>query len=272
MSNWPIIQGASRFETLGIGSGAGTAVTASSSVNVKGNYATLGTASFKYAGFSAMICNGSGAGRFRLDIAVNTGSADTVIVEDLYVDMTTNSGATGEWILPIPVAVPAGAIVKARCQCTVASRSFQVAVIGYANNASGDPGFRALKSLTDWTNTDPTTSIATGTGTGTTSWAQITASTSVRVASLFMLMDSTGTASGRTTSSMAIDIGWGAAGSEKVLATVLQLLQTSTPALVTHGPFPCDIPAGTRLATRATVGTAQGISSNFATPLYGLVI
>ncbi len=269
MSNLPIIQGASRFETLGLSSGSGATVT-SGAANAKGSYTTLGTTGFRYGGIALMLGNANSTARFRIDLAVNTGISTQIIAEDLFADFKA-SATQVEYAFNLPLRIPAGASVMVRAQSTTASQTVQAALLGWTGNFAGDPGYRALKCLTDWTNTDPTNLIATGTSAGTTAWTQVQASTPSRVAAIMMLLDSAG-GSGRTASSMSIDIGWGNAGSERVLASVFQVLASSPLACVDHGPFPCDIPAGTRLATRATLATAQATSTSFGTPLYGLAL
>ena len=246
-----------RYETQGISGGNGTTITPGAA-NTKGSYTTLGTAGFSYDGFFA-TCTGLGGGgttRYRVDLAVNNGGSDQVIVEDLYFD--PSSGGLyylGPRRILLPVSLAAGAVVKARVQSANGSGSCLVGVLGFQGDAKATKGFRALKSATDWTNTDPTNSL-TLSGTTLTGWSQVMASTPVRFAGLTMSINSLGT--NLTAAQATFEIGIGASGSEHTTGIVIPLqLFGGMGSLGTESCLPCDIPAGSRLSVRAQCSAAD---------------
>ena len=255
-----------RYETQGISGGVGTTLTAGATANTKGSFAILGTTGFEYDGFHLYITGftGGGTSRYRVDIAVNTGGSDQVIVEDVYFDPSPAATyyADQKSVL-IPVNVPRGAVVKARCQSTGTSVTVAASVLGFQGDAKATKGFRALKSATDWTNTDPTNSLTLN-GTTLTGWVQIMASTPVRFAGLYLTLDSLGSTS-LTTAHATFEIGIGASGSEHTTGIVIARQLSALNVINMHGPYPCDIAAGTRLAVRAQCDAAD-------TNSYGVVL
>jgi hypothetical protein len=247
-----------RYETQGISGGVGTTVTASATVNTKGSYATLGTTGFEYDGFFLALTGfgGGGAARYRVDVSANTGGSDQLIVEDLYFDPSASGTYyNAQDTVLIPVCVPAGATLKARTQSTSASVTMGISVLGYQGDAKATKGFRALKSATDWTNTDPTNSI-TLSGTTQTGWTQIMASTPVRFAGLHLALDSLGN-TGLTTAHATFEVGIGALGSEHTTGIIVAAQLAATVICRARGPFPCNIAAGTRLSVRAQCDAAN---------------
>lgn len=263
---------ACRYESLGIGTGVGTTVTASATTTLKGSYTTLGTSAFPYDGFllSWTAITGQTARRYRLDIAINTGGADTIIVQDLFVEMPSTSALNVyQPVVYIPVAIPSGAAVKARLQCSTASGTLSVSLAGYEGNAHAIKGFPRLISCTDWTNNDPTNSTITLNGTTATAYSEVMASTPSAIAALYFEIDSKGVSA--TAGLVAWTIGFGGAGSEKTLLTFATALAPLTTPCISGplvGPIPCKLPAGTRLAIKAQASAAN--TSVIAPVLTGL--
>lgn len=249
MSNWPLVA-ATRYETLGAGTGTGTTVT-SGAADTKGSYATIGTAGFAYSGIILSLANIATSTRYRLDIAVNTGGADDIIVEDFYLDnFTTESNAV---TLSFPVSVPSGASVKVRWQGNQATKTAVAVIVGIAKDFPGTVGSRVV-SCTDFTNTLPSNTVALN-GTTFTAWTTIRASTPKRISQLY-LSHSMGGDTTRTTSNILVEIGIGAAAAEVALFQFLgRNFTVSTPNVI-FGPVPCDIPVGKRLAFRAQCSAA----------------
>lgn len=238
-----------RYETLGAGTGTGTVVTAGT--NTKGTTVSIGTTAFQYDGFFLLLGGLSGAGRYRFDVIINTGGSDTVLVADYFFDAL----ATYPNSSPIlPISVPTGATLKVASQCSTGTPTVAVTILGLQGNERMARGFSRAVSCTDWTNTDPTNSVTLN-GTTQTAWAAIGASTPARVAGLYLALDGRGGAT--TTTNLLIDIGIGGAGSEIVLIPSILMRRASAIPNFSDGPFPCDIPAGTRLSFRATASAAS---------------
>lgn len=237
------------YDGLGAGTGTGTTV-AAANANAKNTYVTIGTSTFSYDGFYAFLCGGATAGRKRWDIAANLGGSDQIIAADLFSDQAANSDGTS--ILWAPVRVPSGAILKARIQPHTANAGGIITLAGYRGDAKRARGFSRIISCTDWTNSDPTNSVTLN-GTTQTGWTQICASTPNRLAGLYATFTNLGNAV--TGVRILVDIGFGGAGSEKVLLTFLRHNVLANGPI--YGPFPCDIPAGTRLSVRMQASGAD---------------
>lgn len=262
VSNWPIVPGA-RFETLGLSGAEAQQVTGAANSTAKSNYQTIGTTGFAWDGFFLQAGN-QFAGRSRLDIAVNTGGSDQIIVPDLVSD---NSGITSwMWGVDIPVAVPAGATVKARHQSSTSNANTRVAITGYKHNFLGARSFSRLVSLTSFSATDPPT--ITLNGTTPVGWTEITASAPAPIAALYVSPSGVGDNS-RTAARFLIEIGVGGAGSEVVVASLLMGGFSAGMGGNPRGPFPVAIPAGVRVAWRVT--TIAGVTDTFGIGVLGAV-
>lgn len=88
------------------------------------------------------------------------------------------------------------------------------------------------------------------------SWTQIVASTAIDACFIIVSVDG----SPSTGQGNAVDIGIGAGGSEQVLISAIQVMGNGTllPGNLSQLAFPCQIPAGTRIAARvqSTVGSS----------------
>lgn len=266
---------APRYELLGQSAGAGTTVTGSATANTKGSYTTIGTSGFDYDGCWLYITNkmSGTVARYRVDLAVNNGGSDQIIVADMFYDGSTGgayySGA-GPTSPFIPVRIFKGATVKARCQATAASGTVDVSLQGVQGGATMIGPGRGLVNDTPFTNTDPTNGIVVS-GTTQTAWTQIVASTTARYRALYVMAG----AAGGTVNLMAtrLDIGWGSSGNERTLFSLdtWEYGNTSIGLLGgALGPYPCNFAVGTRLALR--IQSAYPSASGTVYPiLYGLL-
>lgn len=238
-------------QVLGAGTGTGTTCTAGSS-NAKGTYATLGTLSQPVGAITVGLLPGTSARRFKIDIAINTGGADSIIVANAY---TESGGSGGNFFSSyyFPVALPSGAIVKFRCSCTTNSGVATALVTAYPSTGGRFKGRSKVVSLTDFTNGDPTNTVTLN-GTTQTAWAAIAASTSARVSRLW-LVPATGGDVSRTSAAILVDIGTGGSGSEVTKAQFL-VSQNTLATVPVPNVLDMDIPASTRLSFRAQAASA----------------
>jgi hypothetical protein len=243
-----------RYETLGATTGIGTNVTSGSTANSTGATVTLGTASFDYDGIYFTTQGGNTVNL--LTVVINTGGSDQVIVPFVTIPHTTGGAQLQLTSGLIPVRVPAGAAVKVRMQATTASAGANVMLTGVQGNNNIALGFRGLACLTDITTGQPTTGVLMA-GTTFSAWTQMTAATLYRIAGLYWSYEQRGTTVSST--NVLIQVGWGPAGSERILFTA-GFNFALFPSM--QGPYPCDLPAGIRLAVRlqASAANAQTIS------------
>lgn len=262
-----------RYELLGRNGGTGTTVAASATPDTKGSWVTIGTTSFVWDGF--YITNGrSGVattgGAYRIDVAVNTGGSDEIIVEDL-----SSSGVA--WYLQapgpvyLPVQVPAGATLKMRCQSSSGGDFIYPSILGVAGDGHYIRGSTQLRSATDWSNSIPANGGWTFSGTTLTSWLEVISSTPERFAYLYFGLSNP---LGVTILDVMFEIGTGVAGVENTLFTIHAYDDSQNGAVGgplgrALGPYACDIPPGTRLAVRAQ--SAYGAAAGSISPcLWGL--
>lgn len=257
---------ASRWETLGAGTGVGATVN-SGSANAKGSFSTLGQTSFRYDGLYLDISIDTGAARWRLDLAVNTGGADEIIAQDIILDGTGTLPAANVNLF-IPIAVPPNATLKARAQCSSGGNILYCMVSGFQSTAKSIGGFSRFIACTDWgASTDAANSLTLN-GTTLTSPTQVQLSTPERIAGLYFGCSGGGSAP-NTGAKIIFDIMWGASGSEIVfLRRLISFGNGNFSLRFFIGPMPCDLPGGTRLSVRAQ---CSGADSNTIYPaLYGL--
>jgi hypothetical protein len=239
----------------------GVTVTASGSTNTKGLYAEL-------TGSSAFACNkvrvvvqfpgdsAAGGYKFLLDIATGAALSEVVVVPNLMIDGQVITGSTllcfaEFWI---PLAIPAGTRISARCQCSVGSKTLSVMISLYA--AGDSPGISTFTAYgintgdSSGAQVDPGGSANTKGG-----YTELTASSSA-VTQFLMLGVAMAGNTGPSTGRWYFDIATGAALSEVVLIPDIPVqIGGASPqfALLPHShSFLTYIPAGTRIAVRAS--------------------
>jgi hypothetical protein len=253
-----------RCETLGAASGAGTTVTSGSAGY--GSLVTLGTSSFNYDGvFLTYLQTGSSTAA-RVTVTANTGSADEIIIQDLFLDSRTST-AGPRFGIYVPIAIPKGAVIKAQVYTRTASITGQVAITGFHGDSRMSRGFRGLVSLTSFSGLSTATGL-TLSGTTQTGWSQIIASSPYRIAGLYAAVSTNGSTPS-VGATIQFDIGWGASGSEKPFCTLIAGVLTADMFLANVGPIPCNFAAGTRFAWRATASQTDTATSGLV--LNGLI-
>jgi hypothetical protein len=253
---------ASRYEALGVATGTGTTVTAAATVNTFGSTVTLGTASFDYDGFFVSVQSNSNASCL-VDIIINTGGSDQIIVPNIPSPQVSGGAITQCGSGLIPVRIPAGALVKAKVQSATVSATVNVSLVGFQGDENTSLGFRGLAGCTDITGSVPTNSL-TMTSSTQTAPVQVQLSTQNRIAGLFWSYSTKGLSAGSL--GIAMQVGWGTAGNENWLFTALLSISTLP---ILQGPYPCDLPAGTRLVVRAQASGTD--TQTIAFHLHGLI-
>jgi hypothetical protein len=155
-----------------------------------------------------------------------------------------------------PVVVPKGSLIKAKVASSVASRFGYLLVQGFQGDARIPRGFRQMISATDYSGFDPANSI-TLTGTTPTAYQTAMAVTPFRFTALTVSPDML--AVSPTIPVLRYDIAVGPSGSEQYLFSTLCAYSNAanSPPNI-QGPYPCNIPAGSRIAYR---GVASGANT-----------
>ena len=263
-----------------ITTGNGADITSSGSANTKGSYTEV-IASTPYATRYLHIEVGVAFGNSdvtMIDIATGAAASEVIIINNLYVGRLIDKQVAQ---VLIPLFIPAGTRLSARCQSTGTSKAVNVRVhcidggmytpqplaqvITYAANTADTSGAQV----------DPGAAVNTKG-----SWVELSSSCSA-VKALFLAVGQTAAfAAGTETITARLDIGIGAAGSELVLIPDLLFgagadSSTSPNLTAAYSPqfsavIPCTIPAGTRIAVRASSTSVQATNRLIDVVAYGI--
>lgn len=230
----------------------GVLITASGTANAKGSYTEItSSTAFDCDGFF-LAWNHSfsefSAFSFLIDLAIGAAASEQIIVPDL-----PSQNRTGG-IVFIPMNIPSGTRVAARCQAS--SGSVTVAIALYLRRGvSESPGSVAfVKSYGATTANSGAITVDPGATPDTEgAYAEITSATDVPLKG-FMVMTGSRNNGGPTSCRWLVDIAIGAASSEKVIVADLRVsVLSNRDAFGPHysNIFWIPIPSGTRIAARA---------------------
>lgn len=237
-------------------SAAATVVTSGN--NVRDSDAILINAGWVTASRSALLDIGIGAG-------------PTWVINDLLVPAARQAISPNNAVYLLPFHVPSGVQVSARARITgVTAKSMGVICHLLSGVFIGGPGgglskvdaigLNATAANARGTDVDPGASANTKSA-----FASSVLTTSCpRDIKMCYVAVGTGGQTANGSADWLVDIGVGAAGVETVLLPNLYFTMSNNiaqgPTPVAQGPFPCNIPAGTRIAARAQCGnTTTGV-------------
>jgi hypothetical protein len=256
-------------------SSRGTLVTSAGTVNTKGSWVDLGSATgFAYEAITVWCYRGDIAANYMVDIGISDGSNRFVLVADLYLAGQKLAIEYG-FHVTLPLRVPAGAQLSARVACSVVSRTLDVGIVGHSSGIGGAPGFSRCVALFTPASSRGIAVDPGGTANTKGAWAELTSSSPARVGAMFGLIGFNNDVARTATGSLLLDIGVGVASSEFVLypnANVSWGATRDGPSNCPRvPPFACDVPAGTRIAARAQGSVTAAGDRAVDLALYGLV-
>lgn len=241
----------------------GTLVTAHATIHTKGNYSELFSATTLDTHLlSLMMVNTATAATatdMLLDIAIGPAASEQPIISNLLVGWSANTAGTYKE-LHLPIYIPRGTRVSARCQALISADTIHVAAMLY-QGASRPPW--GLYTACDAIGVSTAASRGTGHTAGNTgaysSYANIGSTTARNYKAIFAMFSPTSTATGALI--FHFDLGIGS-------ATLARWYVTKTSGedarYFPSFPFLCDIPEGTQLQTRGECsGTAESIDLAF---------
>lgn len=266
--------GSQRTENLGANTGTsqGTTLTASGTANSKGSYVLLGTTGFTWNHCSLSLEGGSASADFLVDVAIDDGGGNKeIVLADIRMPNRPSANAT-PITLPLPLHVPSGSPLYARCSASTASATMTATIAGFSTGRGGAPGLQRCLALFT-----PATSRGVQLDPGATantvsSYVQLTTGVSARVLEWFAILGTAGQTT-RSTAHWLMDIATGAAGSEEVVLSVAFSVGVSstTQGPVLIGPYPTDVLASTAWSARAQCSIISSPGRTFDLCLYGLV-
>lgn len=236
------------YETLGLTSAGGALITASG-LNTKGASADIGVTASQWSGFFLQLGPGSSAsGRWLIDLSFDAFA--TVKVPNIFVQPGTGSGVMTVFI---PLNVPAGTTISAKCQSSTSGGSIRAVCIGRVTNAASPPLFTSVAALiaADTTNTRPSTVDVPLTA----AWTQLNAATAATYGAVLALVSDNGTPP--AAQNVSLSLGVGAAAAEAAFINWGATILNSAPSMPrTASPIVYrSVPAGSRLTAKAEGGT-----------------
>lgn len=287
MGDWALGSGF-RSETLGATSGTttrgGTAVTGSATADTKGSWSQIAAST----GFSASAILLSANAQFLdtnylLDIGIGGSGSEQVLIPDLMIAVP--NGVT--FNVMIPVAIPAGSRLAARCADSFGSSALYVSAVLFSDSFLNYPPVQTITAYgVDAANSAGTVVNAGASANTKGSWTQIAASTSRTCSGLMIaaVRPSQNVVAQTSPVYHLADIAVGASGSEQILVSDLRFeSNVGTGGLVSGSPTnkgalqpgslvlpPCDIPQGSRLAMRLQSTSTDAEDRTIAFVLYGL--
>lgn len=271
MPDWSMIVGG-RWETIGAdtANSRGTSINVAGSANTKGAWTQLiASTAFQAAGIIIRLGKNTALADILVDIGVGGSGSERVIVENLLITGRDDVAAAYQ----LPVVIPAGSRLTARCQASSVI-SLEVYVSAMLPGAPFLPGAPLGRVTTYGAATADSGGVGIDPG-GTAhtkgSYAQITASTTNR---LRLLLVGLGIQTNNVmiNGNALLDIAVGGAGSEQIILPNIGFAYSQNEQMVpaTLGPFPVNIPAGTRLAARAQSSITDATDRLFDVVLYGI--
>ncbi len=258
----------------------GTTVNSNALANTLGAWTQLiaSTASdcvFLNVGAGGFVFAGSDGA---LDIGVGAAGSEQVIAGQLHVSMKDAAG-DAQTTYPLPLAIPAGTRIAARCQVTHANDGLYInlqAFDGAFTNFDGYSGidsFGFVSATTIGTQVDPGAVLNTKGA-----YTQLVASTAKDYAGFFFAFDLLNQQTGNATDiyALLVDFAIGAAGSEKIIIPdfPIRKIYLSAPYLVVEpGVTPIfwvPVPSGTKISARCQADNATSPNRLIGITGYGI--
>ncbi len=246
----------SQYEARGEDTAAslGTAITASASANTKGSWVDLGAVTtFNYQAIWVSMVGGATAADLLIDIGLSDGVNRWVIMPDLRCAMSAGiwRGAT---VVQLPLYIPEGSQLSARCQASVGSSVVYLAITGGTLGMHGAPGYAMARKCFVGTAASRGTDVEPTTANTKTAWVQLILSSLDDAQALLVAVGPGAQVTRTVDRTYLLDIGMNSVGSEYALIPDLVIGQSAAddrPQPQYLGPFPANLRAGTRISARA---------------------
>jgi hypothetical protein len=272
MPDFPAI-GASIFESgVAAATSGGVVLTANASPNVK---ATSFTEIIAATAFDAqlMLVNlgywASGPADYLIDIAIGAASSEVVIAANLIFSGFTNGEHVAQYQLPI--FVPAGTRLSARCQASAGSATVRCTITLMAQPFLPSAPLSVVTTYGANTGDSGGVSIdAGGSANAKGSYSQLAAALSFDTSWLIVAV--AGINATRTACRWLLDVAVGAAASETIVIPDLYVVGSSASDSVLPATYclPCSLPAGSRVAIRSQCSITDATDRLLDCVIYGV--
>lgn len=254
-------------------SGSGGPTLTAGAANTMGSYVTLiDPIPAALTGLHIVISGSNGIARdFLIDIALGAAASETPIISSLLYSVGSDDGGYAYYV---PITVPAGARLSARCQCSTASATCDIAAWGHTQGfAQAAPFSRvttygAVTAASGGTTIDPGATANTKGG-----YTQLDGATVNPMRAAIVAVGNIRNSNMVAQYDWLADIGFGAALSEVAIIPDLRF-SCDTPSdnrfPCVFGPLPLSVPAATRLAAQAQCSAVDVTDRKFDLIIYGL--
>jgi len=270
MPDWSLLGGGGRFESSPVGNNSESIrLTANAVANTKGIYReVIASTSMDAVGLEIFL-NPRQTAAFLVDIAVGAVGSEQIILSNLMVG--GSSLGTADRLI-VPILVPSGSRLSARCQASTGSRTFWVNVVIYGKSFQSSA---PLERMTTYgANTADSGGVAVDAGAVANTkgaYSEVVALASNEIKMLWMMVG-TGDNAALSGGRFMFDIAVGAGGSEQIIIPDLPVTSVSgadslLPFL--SGPHPSRTPSGTRLAVRSQSNITNATDRIMDVAIYG---
>jgi hypothetical protein len=272
MSDWSLLGDSNQYAAVGAlaASSAYTSTTAHASANTKGVWVEAIAATLIRG--SLIIQPGrSGVGDLLADIAVGAAGSEQTILSNLLFSTPTVNSFRQMWTLFLPIDIPIGSRLAIRSQATTAASTATLPLYIVAGGFGVCPSLSKIDTYGADEADSGGTSIDPG-GTVNTKGAYSELSASCNAMKMMFLAIGSKLNATYLTSGWLVDIAVGAAESEQIIFPDIYLGSCSSINIFPRyiGPFPVNIPAGTRIAIRAQCATNDASDRLFDAVVYGM--
>jgi hypothetical protein len=193
-----------------------------------------------------------------LDIGIGGAGSELILVPSIM--WGHNSG---ERTMLVPIHIPTGSRISARCQAAVISKTIEVtAFVAGGGLGGGEYGARATAYGVNAATSSGTPLTTPGATNTKAAWTQIVASTTNPIRWLIPMAAPPAGDVALVNNDSLVDIGYGGSGSEQVLIANLPYRHTSAEACrFPQIAVPAFLPAGTRLAARSQGSSTTEVPS-----------
>ncbi len=126
---WQVHQWEAGLRDPGSGGSRGIILNSNASADTKGAYVEL-LASLQKAsqGLSVKLSHGNDASTFLVDIAIGAVSSETIIINNFFIQTMSTAGLVGEASVFLPISIPKGSRISARCQSSTGSDLIRISI------------------------------------------------------------------------------------------------------------------------------------------------
>ena len=271
MPDWSLLGGGARYEASALGTGSyGVDVTSSSTVNTKGSYVDLiASVSVEVTGLELSFRQTVDANSYLIDIAVGAATAEQDIISNI---LTGGKTIARTEKMQVPLHIPRGSRISARIQSSGQSSILDLAIVVWGQSFPPPSPLGRITTYGDTTADSGGISIDAGASTNTKgAYSEISASVGNNIKMIWMALGGQDNVA-RPNSFFAFDIAVGAGTSEQVVVSdIVARVASSTDTVSGNvlGPYPVNIPSGSRLAVRSQSSTADATDRLLDVVLYG---